>query len=667
MQKVSLSRGLRSPLIITALLLLMIVSVFMLQAQEDVETPIEATPEVEVTLPEVDGLPVEQIIEPLTPEATEQVIPEVTEEAPIVETEVIEPTAEPTVAPTEEVVEETPIPESLPAEPSLFPLFADNFDSDILTWTLGAGWAQIASEGGQALQGAAGSTSVVFAYDRIPDVAVAARFNISAGSAGLSVRESGAGSYQAVLSADGSVTLLRAGQAIGSASVNVSANQWHWLRLSAMGNVVRVGVDGADVIAVSDAAPLPPGTITISGSAQGTVQVDDFQLWIPDLPPANPVQEPAVVPTDAPVVVQSELDDTAGRGHGHGPGGKPGKPGRPGHGDDGPIQFRPWNGRVKVKVLTIAMLEIGELTGDFPGEAQHWIEGERMERVVNIPGGFSPAYCNRDGHCLIITGVGFSNAASSVMAAGLADKLDLRDAYILIAGIAGVDPADGTLGSAAWADWVVDGDLAHHIDAREMPSNFNYPMFRLNCYSDAFCPDGRTWGVEVYQINTRLVDWAYALTQGMTLNDNAQSQAYRANYPANLPASQPPSVIRCDSLGASTYWHGTILSDWANWWIQNWSGGAGNYCMTNQEDSSTLTALKRLDDIGKVDYSRVFVLRTASNFDQQYPGQTAIGSLGTSSGGFVPSLQNAYLVGSTVTDHIMNNWHTWRHGVPPLP
>src|SRR5690606_30811594 len=147
--------------------------------------------------------------------ATEQVIPEVTEEAPIVETEVIEPTAEPTVAPTEEVVEETPIPESLPAEPSLFPLFADNFDSDILTWTLGAGWAQIASEGGQALRGAAGSTPVVFAYDRIPDVAVAARFNISVGSVGLSVRESGAGSYQAVLSADGSVTLLRAGQAIG--------------------------------------------------------------------------------------------------------------------------------------------------------------------------------------------------------------------------------------------------------------------------------------------------------------------------------------------------------------------------------------------------------------------------------------------------------------------
>lgn len=37
-----------------------------------------------------------------------------------------------------------------------------------------------------------------------------------------------------------------------------------------------------------------------------------------------------------------------------------------------------------------------------------------------------------------------------------------------VPGIAGIDPEDGPIGSAVWADWVVDGDLGHAIDAREV-------------------------------------------------------------------------------------------------------------------------------------------------------------------------------------------------------
>ena len=42
----------------------------------------------------------------------------------------------------------------------------------------------------------------------------------------------------------------------------------------------------------------------------------------------------------------------------------------------------------------------------------------------------------------------------------------------MVAGIAGIDPEDGATGSAAWAEWVVDGDLGHEIDAREIPSDW---------------------------------------------------------------------------------------------------------------------------------------------------------------------------------------------------
>jgi purine nucleoside permease len=251
------------------------------------------------------------------------------------------------------------------------------------------------------------------------------------------------------------------------------------------------------------------------------------------------------------------------------------------------------------------------------------------------------------------------------MAVGLSGLFDLSKAYIVVAGIAGIDPADGTLGSAAWADWVVDGDLAHEVDAREIPADWDYGLIPLGCAAPT-CEEGWAAGTEVFQLNTPLVDWAMNLSQGVELADSEAAQAYRANYAEGTPATQPPSVIRCDTVAAGTYWHGEMLGNWAEWWTDQWAGEDANYCMTEMEDTGTLTALTRLANEGLVDLSRVLVLRTASNFDRPYPGQTAAESLAADSGGFVPSTTNAYLAGAAVTDHIIANWETWEAGVPPL-
>jgi purine nucleoside permease len=317
-----------------------------------------------------------------------------------------------------------------------------------------------------------------------------------------------------------------------------------------------------------------------------------------------------------------------------------------------------------VKVLTIAMFESGEMTGDFAGEAQYWVEGEALDEEIAVPGSWSPVYCNADGHCLVVTGMGIANATATLMAVGLSGQFDLSEAYIMIAGIAGIDPQDGTLGSAAWSDWVVDGDLAYEIDAREIPDDWDFSYLHLGC-AEPWCEEGWAAETEIYQLNADLVDWAMALSQDVELADSEGAQTYRANYPADWPASQPPSVVRCDTVAASTYWHGTILSEWAQWWASQWTGGAANYCMTEMEDSGTLTALSRLADAGLVDMQRVLVLRTASNFDRPYEGQTPVESLAADSGGFMPSTENAYRVGSAVTDYIIANWDAWQAGVPP--
>ena len=118
------------------------------------------------------------------------------------------------------------------------------------------------------------------------------------------------------------------------------------------------------------------------------------------------------------------------------------------------------------------MFERGADTGDAPGEYQFWVERDKLDRVFPFPQGYHDLRMNREGVLGVLTGVGTARAASTIMALGLDPRFDLTKAYWLVAGIAGIDPADGSLGSAAWAEWVVDGDLAYEIDAREIPASW---------------------------------------------------------------------------------------------------------------------------------------------------------------------------------------------------
>ncbi|MCP3941579.1 MAG: purine nucleoside permease [Desulfobacteraceae bacterium] len=314
---------------------------------------------------------------------------------------------------------------------------------------------------------------------------------------------------------------------------------------------------------------------------------------------------------------------------------------------------------LKIKVLTIAMFEVGKMTGDAPGEAQLWVEREKMTGRLKIPGMMFPVCYNDRGHALMVTQMGFANAASSVMSLGMSGVLDLSKAYIIIAGIAGVDPEKGTLGSAAWAKYIVNGDLAHEFDSREMPKGWNYPYFRLGG-STPWATTGWTIGTEVFKLNGDLAEKAYFLSKNVKLMDSAGAKLYRARYPVGTAAFKSPVVFMGDVLSAGTYWHGKMLSDWADWWTEKWTGDKAIYAMSDMEDSATFTALYRLEKMGLVNTRRVMLLRTASNFDQQYPGQPPQESIAADNGGFLPAVENAYRVGSTVSDEIIKNWDEWK-------
>ena len=311
----------------------------------------------------------------------------------------------------------------------------------------------------------------------------------------------------------------------------------------------------------------------------------------------------------------------------------------------------------QVKVLIISL---------FAPEAAPWIKNLALDQKIALPGlspDFPAVACNADDVCLMTTGMGHSNAATSTMALLFSRRFDLGKSYILIAGIAGIDPAMGTLGSAAWARYLVDFGLQQEIDAREKPAGWT------TGYVGIEAPDPGTkpvlaYKTEVFQLDEHLLQKALQLSSNATLADSDKAAKYRANYP-NAPANQPPKVIQCDTLAGDTYWHGAMIGQRAHDWVALLTDGKGTYCTTQQEDNAVYEALRRGAATGLVDLGRIADLRTAANFDRPYPGETADTSLHTSSGGFPIACENIYRAGLPVVQDIVAHWEQWQIGVPP--
>lgn len=321
---------------------------------------------------------------------------------------------------------------------------------------------------------------------------------------------------------------------------------------------------------------------------------------------------------------------------------------------------------ISVKVVVVAMFERGEDTGDQPGELQYWVERNHLDRVIPFPQGFHPLRMNKDGVLAVLTGVGTAKSTAAIMALGLDPRFDLTKAYWLVAGISGINPARGSLGSAAWAEWVVDGDLAREIDAREIPAGWKTGYLPLRGSVPYQQPVDTSEG-EAYHLEPGLVEWAYQLTKDVALPDSDAIKSARSEY-AEESSRRPPFVLKGDTLSAGTFWHGKLLNDWAIDWVSYQTGGKGSYVTTAMEDTGTLQSLTFLAKAGRADLNRVLVLRTASNFDMPPPGITAAENLARTKLGqysaYQPALEAAWRVGNTVVEKLVANWPKYRDVTP---
>jgi purine nucleoside permease len=321
---------------------------------------------------------------------------------------------------------------------------------------------------------------------------------------------------------------------------------------------------------------------------------------------------------------------------------------------------------IPVKVVVVAMFEVGEDTGDKPGELQYWVERDHLDQVYPLPAAYHAARMNASGEMAVLTGQGTAHAASTIMALGLDPRFDFTHAYWLIAGIAGGTPDRISLGSAAWARWVVDGDLGYEIDPREIPSDWTTGYVPLRKAKPFEAPAAPLEG-QVYALNASLTEWAFNLTRTIPLADTGKLKEIRTHFDA-AAAQRPPFVTMGDEISSSTYWHGKILDAWAAQWVPYFTGGKGIFATTAMEDTGTLQSLQFLANAKRVDLNRVMVLRTVSNFDRQPNGMSAADSLASQRigaySGYLPSLEAAYTVGHTVVNELVTHWQQYERKIP---
>jgi purine nucleoside permease len=318
------------------------------------------------------------------------------------------------------------------------------------------------------------------------------------------------------------------------------------------------------------------------------------------------------------------------------------------------------------KVVVVATFEIGADTGDAPGEFQFWVEREGLTGSIVVPGLDRPVRYNpATGVYGVVSGTTV-RCGVQLLAFGLDPRFDFTRSYWLFNGIAGVNPHLASEGSAAWARYVIDGDLAYEIDSREAPADWPYGIIPLGNKSPLEKPVIPAWAPQpmVWTVNPALVAWAYALTRDLALADSPEAQAHRALYTTFPEAQKPPRVLLGDSFSSGRYWHGAVMQKWADDWAALYTDGRGNAAMTSMEDHGSAHALTRLAARGKVDWQRVLYLRAGSNFSMPPAGRSAAASMVAEYQGMRPALEATHKTGTAVVRALLADWARYEKTLP---
>ncbi|PTD07047.1 Purine nucleoside permease [Fusarium culmorum] len=324
--------------------------------------------------------------------------------------------------------------------------------------------------------------------------------------------------------------------------------------------------------------------------------------------------------------------------------------------------------KISPKVLLIAM---------FYEESRNWLDPSSalpFSRKIRVPGlarGYEDIHVTEDGDvALLVVGTALINASLSISALLISPVFDLTKSYFILTGIAGVNPKRTTIGSVAFAKFAVQVDLQLEFDAREVPSEWGSGYVPMGAGKPDQFP-GIVHGSEVFELNSALRDYALSVAKGVDLQDSPVAAEHRTlwkNSPEGIfdAATQKPSVLEGDVLSSNTFWHGHRISEAMEKVAKVYTAGQAEYTMTAQEDNALLAGLLNAALQGKVDFSRILLIRSASNFDRGHEDKPHQLPFVMDKGGLGPSTRNLYLTALKVIERILEEWSTrFEAGIAP--
>ena len=313
------------------------------------------------------------------------------------------------------------------------------------------------------------------------------------------------------------------------------------------------------------------------------------------------------------------------------------------------------DGKIAVKVLILPKFDIGEMEGDFPGEAQYYYEHYLKDaESYEIPGGNegSRLYV-RDGIALYLLGMGKVNAALNTAAVLSDERFDFSEAYILSTGCAGTAAGYSVMGDVFVITAAVDYDLGHHADAREMADSTAPTWFHDPDFDDA----------AVIRLNPDLMDRVYTLVKDLRIETTEKTRNYmREAFDGAEWAARGPKVLRGTAVTGDNYWKGWYDHENALRMVQTY-GCPDPFAATEMEDIAVCAAVKRK---GLLD--RMIILRDSVNMDVFMPGMTPENLWGSDPSAmklatednaeaadiFATAMKNNFTVGSVIIDAIQN-------------
>ena len=258
--------------------------------------------------------------------------------------------------------------------------------------------------------------------------------------------------------------------------------------------------------------------------------------------------------------------------------------------------------RIPVRVLILPKFEVGEMSGDFPGEAQFFYEeylaGGEVYELNGCPDTIRLYYKN--GIALCLAGQGKVAAAINTSAVLSDSRFDFSGAYILSVGCGGSAEGYGIFGDVFVISASADLDLGHKADPREMSGEADTTWFHDKSFDST----------AVIRLDPDLTGRVYELVKNLPLETTEQTVRFlQKEYPEESWAQRPPQVLRGTSVTSDNFWKGRY--DHQNALLVTETYGCTDpYAITEMEDIAVAQTVKRF---GLLD--RLIVLRVSVNMD----------------------------------------------------